>query len=59
MPASYLGLAALLVLTWLAGNDARWPVFVALTWAFHIAVDGLLEYGLKFQTASPTPTSER
>ena len=38
---SYLGPATLLVLNWVAG-DARWPVFVALTWAFHIAVDRLL-----------------
>jgi len=43
---SYLGPAALLALTWV--SDARWPAFVALTWAFHIAVDRLLGYGLKF-----------
>jgi hypothetical protein len=43
---SYLGPAALLALTWV--GDARWPTFVALTWAFHIAVDRLLGYGLKF-----------
>ncbi|WP_341360521.1 DUF4260 domain-containing protein [Georgenia sp. M64] len=43
---SYLGPAALLALTW--AGDARWPAFVALTWAFHIAVDRLLGYGLKF-----------
>lgn len=43
---SYLGPAALLALTWV--GDARWPAFVALTWAFHIAVDRLLGYGLKF-----------
>ncbi len=45
---SYLGPAALLALAWVAAGDARWPVFVALTWAFHIAVDRLLGYGLKF-----------
>jgi hypothetical protein len=43
---SYLGPAVLLALTWV--SDARWPAFVALTWAFHIAVDRLLGYGLKF-----------
>lgn len=43
---SYLGPAILLTVTW--GSDARWPAFVALTWAFHIAVDRLLGYGLKF-----------
>ncbi|WP_454778375.1 DUF4260 family protein [Georgenia muralis] len=43
---SYLGPAALLAVTW--ASDARWPAFVALTWAFHIAVDRLLGYGLKF-----------
>ena len=43
---SYLGPAALLALTW--ASDARWAAFVALTWAFHIAVDRLLGYGLKF-----------
>lgn len=43
---SYLGPAALLAITW--AIDARWPAFVALTWAFHIAVDRLLGYGLKF-----------
>jgi hypothetical protein len=44
---SYLG-PALLALTWVVASDARWPIFVALTWAFHIAVDRLLGYGLKF-----------
>ena len=43
---SYLGPAAL-ALTWVVG-DARWAAFVALTWAFHIAIDRLLGYGLKF-----------
>ena len=36
-----LGLAAVIV-------DSRWPAFLALVWAFHIAVDRLLGYGLKF-----------
>ena len=44
---SYLG-PVLLALTWVAMDGARWPIFVALTWAFHIAVDRLLGYGLKF-----------
>ena len=43
---SYLGPAVLLALTW--AGEARWPAFVALTWAFHVAVDRLLGYGLKF-----------
>ena len=30
-------------------DGARWAGFVALLWAFHIAVDRLLGYGLKFQ----------
>lgn len=42
----YLGPALLLGLAWV--SDARWPAFVGLTWAFHIAVDRLLGYGLKF-----------
>lgn len=37
---SYLGPAVLLGFTWVI--DAPWPAFVALTWAFHIAVDRLL-----------------
>ena len=45
---SHLGPAVLLALTWVAGSDARGPVFVALTWAFHIAMDRFLGYGLKF-----------
>jgi hypothetical protein len=44
---SYLG-PALLALTWVVAGDARWSIFVASTWAFHIAVDRLLGYGLKF-----------
>ena len=28
--------------------EARWAAFLSLTWAFHIAVDRLLGYGLKF-----------
>ena len=43
---SYLGPAALLTVGWM--SDGRWPEFVALTWAFHIAVDRMLGYGLKF-----------
>ncbi|MCA1783809.1 MAG: DUF4260 domain-containing protein [Dermatophilaceae bacterium] len=43
---SYLGPAALLGFALV--SDARWPAFIALTWAFHIAVDRLLGYGLKF-----------
>jgi Domain of unknown function (DUF4260) len=43
---SYLGPAGLLAVT--LASDAQWPAFVALTWAFHIAVDRLLGYGLKF-----------
>ena len=42
----YLGPALLLGLAWV--SDARWPAFVGLTWAFHIGVDRLLGYGLKF-----------
>ncbi|GGK61141.1 DUF4260 family protein [Ornithinimicrobium pekingense] len=45
---SYLGPATLLLLSWVGAVDARWPLFVTLTWAFHIAVDRLLGYGLKF-----------
>ena len=30
-------------------DGARWTAFLALLWAFHIAVDRLLGYGLKFQ----------
>ena len=30
-------------------DGARWTAFLALVWAFHIAVDRLLGYGLKFQ----------
>lgn len=43
---SYLGPAALLVAAWL--GDLRWAAFIALTWAFHIAIDRLMGYGLKF-----------
>ena len=43
---SYLGpaLAAILGVV----SDARWAAFLALLWAFHIGVDRLLGYGLKF-----------
>lgn len=44
---SYVAPAALGVVAVLDG--ARWAAFVALVWAFHIAVDRLLGYGLKFQ----------
>lgn len=43
---SYPGPAVLLAFSWV--SDARWSAFVGLTWAFHIAVDRLLGYGLKF-----------
>jgi hypothetical protein len=43
---SYVGPALLLAAAWL--GDLRWAAFVGLTWAFHIAVDRLLGYGLKF-----------
>ena len=48
---SYLGPAVLLALAWPV--DARWPAFVGLTWAFHIAVDRLLGYGLTFPDRFP------
>ena len=38
-----LGLAA-------AGLDAFWPLVLAGTWAFHVAVDRALGYGLKLTT---------
>ena len=44
---SYLAPAALGVAAIL--GDVRWAGFLALVWAFHIAVDRLLGYGLKFQ----------
>jgi hypothetical protein len=43
---SYIVPAILLAAAWPA--DARWAAFVGLAWAFHIAVDRLLGYGLKF-----------
>jgi hypothetical protein len=43
---SYLGPSALGVAALLDG--ARWTAFLALAWAFHIAVDRALGYGLKF-----------
>lgn len=43
---SYLVPAALGAVWWLA--DARWAGFLTLAWAFHIGVDRLLGYGLKF-----------
>lgn len=44
---SYLGPAAIGIFG--VATGARWAAFVALVWAFHIAVDRLLGYGLKFQ----------
>jgi hypothetical protein len=44
---SYVAPAALGVGAIVAG--ARWAAFLSLVWAFHIAVDRLLGYGLKFQ----------
>lgn len=44
---SYLAPAALGVVAIVQGS--RWAAFLALLWAFHIAVDRLLGYGLKFQ----------
>jgi hypothetical protein len=44
---SYLAPAALGVAAVI--DDARWAAFLSLVWAFHIAVDRLLGYGLKFQ----------
>jgi hypothetical protein len=32
-------------------SAARWCAFAALLWAFHIAVDRVLGYGLKFATS--------
>jgi len=43
---SYVGPALLLGHALVSG--AHWSAFVALTWAFHIAADRLLGYGLKF-----------
>lgn len=44
---SYLGPAGVGVVGVL--TDDRWAAFLAFVWAFHIAVDRLLGYGLKFQ----------
>lgn len=44
---SYIGPAAIAVFAMVA--EARWGAFLALIWAFHIAVDRLLGYGLKFR----------
>lgn len=43
---SYVAPAVLGVAAVVGG--ARWAAFLALLWAFHIAVDRLLGYGLKF-----------
>lgn len=45
---SYVGPGLLLTHALLTG--ARWSAFLALAWAFHIAVDRLLGYGLKLTT---------
>lgn len=44
---SYIGPALVAVIGIVA--DARSALFLALVWGFHIAVDRLLGYGLKFQ----------
>jgi hypothetical protein len=44
---SYLGPGGVAVAGIASG--ARWAMFLALTWAFHIGVDRLLGYGLKFR----------
>ena len=44
---SYIGPAALAIVA--IAVDERWAAFAALLWAFHIGVDRLLGYGLKFQ----------
>jgi hypothetical protein len=43
---SYVGPGLLLSHALVAG--VHWSAFVALAWSFHIAVDRLLGYGLKF-----------
>ena len=43
---SYVAPAVLVAVGWAA--DVRGLLFLALAWAFHIAVDRLLGYGLKF-----------
>lgn len=43
VPAVLLGVALL--------ADARWAAFVGLVWAFHVAADRALGYGLKFRDA--------
>jgi hypothetical protein len=44
---SYVGPAGLGIVGITA--DARWAAFLALTWAFHVGVDRLLGYGLKYR----------
>jgi hypothetical protein len=44
---SYIGPAAAALVAVVA--SARWAGFLALVWGFHIAVDRLLGYGLKFR----------
>jgi hypothetical protein len=48
MVHSYIGPGVLLSHGLLTG--ARWSAFLALAWAFHIAADRLLGYGLKLTT---------
>jgi hypothetical protein len=43
---SYIGPGVLAVVGIVDGS--RWSAFLALVWGFHIAVDRLLGYGLKF-----------
>ncbi|MGH8776232.1 MAG: DUF4260 domain-containing protein [Jiangellaceae bacterium] len=43
---SYVGPAALAMVA--VVGDVRWAEFLALVWAFHIAVDRTFGYGLKF-----------
>lgn len=46
---NYAGPAVLLGIALLA--DARWAAFVGFVWAFHVAADRALGYGLKFRDA--------
>jgi hypothetical protein len=46
---SYIGPS--LLITYALMADQRLAYFIGLAWAFHIAVDRLLGYGLKFTTA--------
>lgn len=46
---NYAGPAVLLAVALIA--EARWAAFVGLAWAFHVAADRALGYGLKFRDA--------